>query len=160
MRRILLTLVVAALAASGIAGCGKGDVDRDGQRGTPGRDDTATSYERDMRRIHRDMDAAMAAAFRSTALDPRLVREARAAATESASEMQATDPPARYEDAHAEYLAGLRTFQEILTDVARQVGDPDVARRHLGDKRFATGVAHLEKASTLYEDAGLELDGA
>jgi len=120
----------------------------------------AESYESTVHEVHDEMNSAMSAAFASQQLDAQLVRVARTTATRSLKQMAAATAPTRYRSAHDEYTAGLTTFAAILADVEGQVNEPDVARRHLGDKRFSTGVAHLEKATSLYDEAGLDLNAA
>lgn len=154
-QRAALKLTLAIFAGLALVGCGE---DKATQRSEPASDSALLEYEQDVRTVHADMNDAMSAAFGTRQLDPKLVRAARTTATESIEAMGSGTPPDRYKDPHGEYTKGLETFASILADVERQVDDPDVARQHLGDKRFITGVAHLEKASELYKEAGLDLD--
>lgn len=156
-RRFALLLVGVVLLATVAAGCGS-DSRAAGPRTK--RSSDASTYERQIRRVHEDMNEAMSAAFATRQLDRKLVRTARTTASRSLETLQSAKPPKRYAKAHDEYVLGLETFVAILTDVERQVDQPDLARRHLGDKRFTTGVAHLEKASKLFAKAGLDLNAA
>lgn len=154
-QRTLLKLTLAIFAGLALVGCGE---DTATQRSEPASDSALLQYEQDVRKVHADMNDAMSAAFGTQQLDPKLVRAARTTATESIEAMGSATPPDRYKDPHGEYSKGLEAFASILADVERQVDDPDVARQHLRDRRFATGVAHLEKASELYKEAGLDLE--
>lgn len=148
-------VVLAALVGIAVAGCGSNaaaDSDDTKAGGTK-------TYEATVRTIHVDMNDAMGAAFASSSLDADRIRIAKETAQKAAARMESASTPDRYTRAHDEYLRGLETFAEILDDVEQQVDDPDVARRHLEDERFTSGVQHLERASQLYADAGLDLDG-
>lgn len=147
-------LALAVIVGVGGAGCGSSDA---GERNASNADRTQ-SYESSVRAVHAEMNDAMAAAFASSSLDADRVRTAKETAQEAASRMEAAEIPEAYTRAHEEYLRGLETFVEILDDVEQQVDDPNVARRHLEDERFSSGVQHLERASQLYDDAGLDLD--
>lgn len=153
--RTPLHLLLMLVAASAFTACA-GDDDSTAQQRPPR--DAVSSYERDVRDVHDAMNDAMSVAFGSQQLDADLVQAARTTASESVDEMNSMDPPRRYDAAHAEYTRGLALFASILADIHRQVGDPNAARRHLADKRFTTGVAHLERASDLYSEAGFDLD--
>jgi hypothetical protein len=153
LARLLLVMAVTGALATG---CGPDAEDRREAPSPAG----ATAYETSVRSIHADMNEAMAAAFAPGDLDAARVGAAEQTARRAAAEMESAQVPKRYDEAHAEYARGLATFVEILGDVEAQVNDPNVARRHLQDERFATGVGHLERASQLYEDAGLDLDAA
>lgn len=149
-----VALAVVALGSVIAVGCGE----EQASKAKPAPTASQTTYETTVRTIHADMNGAMAAAFGSSSLDESLIRDARTTAQDATAEMSEVKVPARYGDAHEEYVKGLDTFVDILSDVEGQVDDPNVARRHLGDKRFTTGVGHLERASRLYSTAGLDLD--
>ena len=154
-RATVLQVSVLLVTLVALAGCGGDRPARDSSDAAATRDET---YESVVSEIHREMNAAMSAAFSSRELDAQRVRAARTTATESLRRMEEATVPVDFRTAHAEYTTGLDTFAAILADVEDQVDEPDVARRHLGDKRFSTGVAHLERATKLYRDAGLDLD--
>jgi hypothetical protein len=148
--RAVLTVIVGVI----LAGCGSSAaVERDAPKA-----DRTQSYETTVRAIHTEMNDAMGAAFASSTLDADRVRTAKETAQQAAARMESARTPDQYTRAHEEYLRGLETFAEILGDVEQQVDDPNVARRHLEDERFTSGVQHLERASQLYADAGLDLD--
>ena len=151
-----IAVALALLASFGAAGCGDEDAPTEKRASAPPR----SSYETTIRTIHTDMNDAMAAAFADGSLDEDRVREARTTAQDAAAKMDEAQVPSKYKLAHQEYARGLAAFVDILEDVEAQVDDPNVARRHLADKRFSTGVSHLERASRLYSDAGLDLDDA
>lgn len=156
MRRSIAAALTLLVSVAAVACGGEQDRREGGSEAEP----PVSSYERTVRTVHTDMDDAMAAAFGSGSLDAELVHEARTTAEEARTRLDQAAVPARYRPAHEEYTRGLETFVDILEDVETQVDDPDVARRHLGDKRFSTGVGHLERASELYSEAGLDLDAS
>jgi cytochrome c556 len=147
-------LVLAVAVGMLVAACGS---DAAAERDEPKRD-RAQRYEAMVRTIHSDMNDAMGAAFASSTLDAERVRAAKETAQQAVTEMESANTPDRYARAHEQYLQGLETFAAILGDVEQQVDDPNVARRHLEDERFSSGVQHLEQATQMYADAGLDLD--
>jgi hypothetical protein len=147
-------LILTSLIGLVVAGCGSSDATKRGQSSA----DREQRYEAVVRTIHSDMNDAMGAAFGASTLDATRVRTAKETAQQAVRRMETVTTPDQYADAHEQYLEGLEAFAAILDDVEQQVDDPNVARRHLEDERFSSGVQNLERASKLYSDAGFDLE--
>ncbi len=152
-----MILVLAALLATVVAGCGSSSGGEPEKSDTPKKKHVDASYERQLRQIDDRLDEAMSTLFGQRSFAAEHVVAAQRALDSAARELEALDPPADIAGAHEQYLEGVRGFRPIIDKLAKAEGDPERVRAHLSDPEYGEVIQMLEQAKSDFEDAGYDL---
>lgn len=154
------SIATVLIAMTVVAGCANESKRK--QQSEPATTKPATAaidntYARELQRIDDGLDGAMGALFGERTFLPSQIAAAKRELSQAAKDLEAIDPPAPVEDAHAKYLAGVRGFGPIIDKLAAAQGDPEKIRAHLSDPEYGRVISNLQEAKAAFKELGYEL---